>query len=229
MDNRQFRIIAHRGASAYEPENTLLAFKRAIDMKADMIELDVRMSRDGYLVVIHDSKVDRTTNGYGSVKEKTLYELKKLDAGKGEKIPTLEEVIEFAKGKTKFVVELKERGTEEKTLEIIGKHNLLEDVFIVSFQKNIIKRIKEIEPAVKTGLIVFFPLNPIKKGKEVFADAIAPFRLFVTKRLAEKVRKTGLFLFTWTVDNPLEAQNLMQIGIDGIVTNKPDIMTALNQ
>ena len=111
-DKRHFYKIAHRGASAYEPENTLRSFRRALDMGADLIEFDIRMSSDGHLIVIHDKKVDRTTDGTGLVREMTLGQLKKLDAGKGEKIPTLEEVIDFGKGKTRFVIELKEGGVE---------------------------------------------------------------------------------------------------------------------
>jgi glycerophosphoryl diester phosphodiesterase len=222
---RHFFKIAHRGASAYEPENTLRSFRRAIELGADMIEFDVRLSLDGHPVIIHDKKVDRTTNGHGLVREMTLSELKKLDAGKGEKIPTLEEVIEFGKGKTRFVVELKEGGTEEKVMEIIRReNNLIEDVFIVSFHRNLVKRVKELEPKIRAGLIFLFSFSPVRNGRECLADAVAPFHLFVTKGLVEKAHKSGMFFFTWTVDDPKRAKKLKDMGVDGIVTNRPDLI-----
>ena len=109
-------VIAHRGASYFEPENTLRSFRRAVEMGADRVEVDVRLSKDNKLVVIHDPRVDRTTNGTGRVKDMTLQELKSLDAGKGEKIPTLQEVIDALKD-TKLVIEMKIPGIEEKLSE----------------------------------------------------------------------------------------------------------------
>jgi len=175
MDDQEnlFIKIAHRGASAYEPENTLRSFERAIELKADMIELDVRYSLDRHLVVLHDAKVDRTTDGTGLVALKTLSELKELDAGKGEQIPTLEEVLEFGIGRTKFVIELKENGVEDKVVDLINKNNLLEDVFIISFKPMRLKMIKELEPKIKTGLILFASLNPIGfiRNYSIYSDS----------------------------------------------------------
>jgi glycerophosphoryl diester phosphodiesterase len=223
-EKRHFFKIAHRGASAYEPENTLRSFKRAIEMGAEMMELDVRFSRDGHLVIMHDKKVDRTTNGRGLVREMTLNELKKLDAGKGEKIPTLEEVFDLGKGTIKFVVELKDRGTEEKVINLIRDKGLIDDVFLVSFHCDLIKRAKSLEPRIRTGLIMLFSFNTAEKGKECRADAVAPSQYFITSGMVEKVHKNGMFLFTWTVDDPNKAKKLKEMGVDGIVTNKPDVI-----
>lgn len=219
-----FIKIAHRGASAYEPENTLRSFERAIEMKADMIELDVRQSIDGHLVVMHDDTVDRTTDSSGLVSLKTLSELKELNAGKGEQIPTLGQVIELGRGRAKFVIELKENGVEDKVVELINKNGLLDEVFIVSFKPNRLKMIKELEPKVKTGLIIFASLDPIRLAKNCGADVVAPFRWFITKGLVERARQNGLYTFTWTVDDRLKAQTLKEKGVSGIVTNKPDII-----
>jgi len=219
-----FVKIAHRGASAYEPENTIRSFSRAIELKADMIELDVRKSLDGRLVVIHDSKVDRTTNGKGLVGRKSLSELKELDAGMGEKIPTLEESIESAAGKTKFVIELKEDGLEEQVIKVIRGYGLKEDVFIVSFRPLRLKAVKELEPGLKTGLILFASVNPLRIAERCGADAVAPFRWFITRSLAERARLSGLYLFTWTVDDKENAERLRELGVNGIVTNKPDLL-----
>lgn len=219
-----FIKIAHRGASAYEPENTLRSFERAIELKADMIELDVRYSLDRHLVVVHDAKVDRTTDGTGLVALKTLSELKELDAGMGEKVPTLEEVIELGIGRIKFVIELKENGVEDEVVDLINKNNLLEDVFIISFKSMRLKMIKELEPKIRTGLILFASLNPIRLAKDCGADVVAPFHWFITKGLIHRARRSGLYIFTWIVDEASKAQRLREIGVSGIVTNKPDIL-----
>jgi len=219
-----FIKIAHRGASAYEPENTLRSFERAIELKADMIELDVRQSIDGQLVVMHDETVDRTTDSTGLVALKTLSELKDLNAGKGERIPTLNEVIQLGIGRAKFVLELKENGVEDKVIELIRKNDLLDEAFIVSFKANRLKMIKELEPKVKTGLILVTSLDPIRLAKNCGAEVIAPFRWFVTKALVDRARENGLHTFTWTVDETLKARGLKEKGVSGIVTNKPDII-----
>ncbi len=219
-----FIKIAHRGASAYEPENTLRSFERAIEMKADMIELDVRQSIDGHLVVMHDGTVDRTTDSTGLVSLKTLAELKELNAGKGERIPTLNEVVELGRGRAKFVIELKENGAEDKVVDLIRKNELIDEVFIVSFKPNRLKMVKALEPRLKTGLILFASLDPIRLAKNCGADVVAPFRWFITKGLVERARQNGLHTFTWTVDETSKAQVLKEKGVSGIVTNKPDII-----
>jgi glycerophosphoryl diester phosphodiesterase len=221
---QRFIKIAHRGASAYEPENTLRSFKRAIEMKADMIEFDVRLSRDRHLVIMHDERVDRTTNGDGPVKEKTLSELRRLDAGKEERVPTLEEVIDLARGKTGFVIELKEPGTEEGIISLVKEDGLVGDVFIVSFYQDLIKRVKCLEPRIRTGLILYSSPDPIGLAKGCIADAVAPFHDFVTKDLVQRAHDSGLIIITWTVDNREEAEELRDMGVDGIVTNKPDLI-----
>ena len=219
-----FIKIAHRGASAYEPENTIRSFMRAIELRADMIELDVRKSLDGRLVVIHDSKVDRTTNGRGLVGLKSLDELKELDAGMGEKIPTLEEAFELAAGRTKLVIELKEDGLEEQVISLIRDYGLVEDIFVVSFKPVRLKAVKEREPGLKTGLILFASADPLKSAQSCGADAVAPFRWFITRNLAGKARQMEMYLFTWTVDDRGNAEKLREMGVSGIVTNKPDLL-----
>ncbi|MEQ9619185.1 MAG: glycerophosphodiester phosphodiesterase family protein [Deltaproteobacteria bacterium] len=216
--------IAHRGASAYEPENTLRSFKRAVELKSDMIEFDVRQSVDGSLVVIHDARVDRTTNGAGLVGQKSLAELRELDAGMGEKIPTLEEALELGRGKTSFVIELKENGLEGKVVNLVRDFGLIEDVLIVSFKSVRLRMVKKLEPRLRTGLILFASPNPVRLAQRCGADAAAPFHWFVTKGMADRARRNGLHLFTWTVDEAGKARQLRGIGIKGIVTNKPDLI-----
>ncbi|MEW6145008.1 MAG: glycerophosphodiester phosphodiesterase family protein [Thermodesulfobacteriota bacterium] len=221
---RFFIKIAHRGASAYEPENTLRSFRKAIELGTDMVEFDVRKSLDGRLVVIHDRGVDRTTDGKGLVGLKSLDELKELDAGMGEKIPTLEEAIESAAGKTKFVIELKEDMLEERVIKVIRDYGVMDDVFIVSFKSVRLRAVKELERGLKTGLILVASADPLRTAKECGADAVAPFRWFITRGLAERARDAGMLLFTWTVDVRHSAERLREIGVSGIVTNKPDLL-----
>ncbi len=149
--------IAHRGASAYEPENTLRAFKRAIELNADMVEVDVRLSKDGYLMVIHDETVDRTTNGSGYVNMMTLKELKSLDAGNGEKIPTLEEVIDLVKGRCQLLIDVKDPPPiEKKIVNLIECTGMESDTVIIAYSYPDSleeKRIKEINPKIRTAAL----------------------------------------------------------------------------
>lgn len=220
-----FVKIAHRGASAYEPENTIRSFERAIGMKAEMIEFDVRQSMDGRLVVIHDAKVDRTTDGRGLVSEKTLAALKALDAGEGERIPTFEEALDACSGRAKLVIELKENGIEEKVLREINARGIRDDVFIVSFNASRLRLVKTLDPGMRTGLILFASVNPIALAERCGADAVAPFRWFITKGFVERARSRGLYTFTWTVDDEGKARAMRDMGVTGIVTNKPDILS----
>ena len=222
---QDFFIISHRGASAYMPENTIASFQRAIDMNTDMIELDVRRSLDNRLVVIHDSKLDRTTNGKGPVARKTYKELSGYDAGEGEKIPLLEDVFSLGKNKTRFVIELKEERTEEEVLKMIKDFGIRDDVFIVSFKKKVIRYITTLEKTIKTGLITFLPFNIIENGLVCNSQAIAVYKYFVTENLISKARLNNLYIFAWTVDEPTKCRQLRHMGINGVVTNKPDILT----
>ena len=138
-------IMGHRGAAALEPENTLLSIERAIDIGVDAVEIDVRLTKEGELVVIHDSSVDRTTSGSGLVRDYELKALKKLDAGKGERIPTLQEVIELVGQRATLVVELKEAGTEEKVVSLIDKNSFKKNVYVISFWHRLVKAVREMD------------------------------------------------------------------------------------
>jgi len=219
-----FIIIAHRGASEYEPENTFSSFDKAIELGADMMEFDVRLSLDNKLVVVHDPRVNRTTDGKGKVRDKTARELLALDAGGGNKIPLVEEIFKRYAGKIKFVIELKDYNTEEPILELIEQYGIIDDVYIVSFSKRILKKIKILEPDITTGLIKVLPTNIAKDCKYCGADVIAVLRYFINKKLVEKTRKDNLLLFAWTVNDPVQCVQFRKMGIVGVVTNKPDVL-----
>src|SRR3990170_6122982 len=170
--------IGRRGARAYEPENTLRSFKKAIEIGVDAVEFDVRKTRDNHLVVIHDADVKRTTNGKGLVADLTLKEIKELSAEKGEKIPTLEEALEFLDNKAKILIELKEIGCEEKVLTTVHSKKLEKNVIITSFLENALKKIRELNKQIETGLIYAKHKNPVKAATELKANYVFPLYRF---------------------------------------------------
>ncbi|MGQ9459729.1 MAG: glycerophosphodiester phosphodiesterase [Candidatus Bathyarchaeaceae archaeon] len=218
-------IIAHRGASAYEPENTLRSVKKAQDLGADMIEVDVRTSKDDHIVVMHDETVDRTTNGKGYIKDMTLKELKKLDAGLGERIPTLQEVAQLIRGKAQLVVEIKVPGIEKKVLQILKENELERQTLITSFYHPVLRRVKELNPNMRAGVIIASrPMKPAQLALDANSNALFPRYVYVDSEMVEEAHKHDLAVYPWTIDILSEVEPLIKMGVDGIVTNKPDIL-----
>ena len=236
------KIFAHRGASAYAPENTLPAFEKAVDIGADGVELDIHLSRDGRLVVIHDEMLDRTTNGHGFVKDFTLAELKKLDASKtmtnsgfrNLRIPTLGEVYELLADTELLVnVEVKNSiflypGILEKALEAEAKYGMSGRVLYSSFNHYAMQELKRISPQSKTGLLYSrMPSAAIIMGTAMAAnaDALHPFFPCIanTPCMIPKCRKNGIAVNTWTVDEPEYIRAMLMLGVDSVITNKPDV------
>lgn len=217
-------IMGHRGAKALEPENTLLSIRRAMEIGVDAVEIDVHLTKDKEVVVIHDSTVDRTTNGKGPIGSYTLEEIKKLDAGKGEKIPTLEEVIEFVKDKVRLIIELKEEGTEDKVVELIKRYNMFASAYIISFWHMLVKKIKEMESRIKTGvLLVGCPVDTCM-ARSASADALVMNYAFVNKELVDKAHQEGLKVFIWNIDDRDMLKPYVDMGVDGIGSNDPRIL-----
>lgn len=232
---------AHRGASAYYPENTMLAFEKAISLGCDGIETDVQMTKDGELVLIHDELVNRTTNGNGFVKNYSLRELKKLNAGKWFddkykhiRIPTAEELVILAKGKKIMInFELKTGiipypNIEKRLLTLIWKYNMQKRVIISSFNSNSLLICKEITKEIKTGILFLDGLeNPIEYCKSIGADAIHPPFNIVNGELMNRAHEAGLEVNPYTVNEEINMLNLILIGVDGIITNYPDRLKKL--
>jgi len=217
-------IMGHRGAKALEPENTLLSIRRAIEIGVDAVEIDVHLTKDKEVVIIHDSTVDRTTNGKGPVGSYTLEEIKKLDAGKGEKIPTLKEVIEFVKDKVRLIIELKEEGTEDKVVELIKGYNMFDSAYIISFWHMLVKKIKEMDNRIKTGvLLVGCPVDTCI-ARSASADALVMNYAFVSKGLVDKAHQEGLKVFIWNIDDRDMLKPYVDMGVDGIGSNDPRIL-----
>ncbi len=234
-------IFAHRGASAYAPENTGAAFKKAIAMKADGIELDVHLTQDGHIVVIHDERVDRTSNGTGWVKDMKLSELKGLDFGswfgsdfKGETILTLEEVLDLLKGWDGILnVELKSgpifyEGLEQKTLDVLKAFRMTGRTIISSFNHYSLLTVKRIEPGIKTGILYMAGLvEPWDYAKKVGADAIHPYFVNIQPPIVQGCKAHGILMNPFTVDKPEHIRALALADVDGIITNVPDTAIAV--
>lgn len=220
--------IGHRGAMGYEPENTLISFKRALDLKVDMIELDVYACKTKELVVIHDDKVDRTTNGKGWVTEMTFEELRSLDAGRGEKIPTLEEVFNLVDRKAKINVELKGPETAKPVLSLIdnyvnSKSFSYDDFLISSFNHYELAKAKKINPGIKIGaLITGIPIEYAKFGQDLGAYSVNLCREFINQEFVNDAHKRGLKALVWTVNDHDEIKRMKDLGVDGIFSNFPD-------
>jgi len=219
--------IGHRGARAYAPENTLASFKKALEIGVDAVELDVIKTKDNHLVVIHDADVKRTTNGEGLVSELTLEEIKRFSA-ENEKIPTLEETLDFLDKKAKIFIELKETGIEEQVLSIVHKKGVEENVVITSFIEDALKKVREMNTNIETGLIYAKYKNPIKAAVELKANYLFSLYRFTHTADVQKAHENGLKVVVWTINTPGEVEEYAKKGVDGIASDKPDILTRLS-
>lgn len=233
--------IAHRGASGYAPENTIAAFDKALKMKADYFELDVQMSKDGKLVLIHDVTVDRTTDGTGRVGDLTFKELRRLDAGSwfdpafaGERIPTLEEALDRYRGKIGILIEIKNPelypGIERKVAKALKKRNLHKPrngkIIVQSFNHDSVKKFHRLLPSVPVGVLISYRDEGIS-DKELrnfakYADYVNPNKDMVDRSLVKRIHRFGMKTTPWTVRDRAEADRLKSIRVDGIVTDYPD-------
>jgi len=217
-------IMGHRGAAALEPENTLRSIERAIHVGVDAVEIDVHLTRDKKLVVIHDDTVDRTTNGSGTVSSFSLEEIRRLDAGKGERIPTLQEVIDLVCGKVRLVVELKEKGTEGPVSVSIRENGLLDDVYVISFWHRLVRAAKALEDRLKTGvLLVGCPVDT-SVATQAAADALVMRYTFVDGEFVDLAHRDGLKVFVWNIDEPHLIAPYVDMRVDGIGSNDPRIL-----
>jgi glycerophosphoryl diester phosphodiesterase len=218
------KVLGHRGCAGIEPENTIRAFKRAMNLGVDYIELDVRKSRDKKLVVIHDDKVDRTTNGNGYVRDLTFEAIRKLDAGKGEKIPSLEEALDLLKkGKQRIAIEIKEPDTLDEILKIVMEEGLSSKVIIVSFWHNVLTRIKEIEPEIKTGAIfVGRPVDAVSLAKAAQSELLCLKHKFIDEEVVVECHENDIEVNAWVVNEIEDIRRVMELGVDIISSDYPD-------
>ena len=226
--------VAHRGASGYAPENTHAAFEKGLELGADFLEFDVHLSKDGELVIIHDDKVDRTTNGSGFVKDFTLEELKKLDAGgkfhkdfKGEQIITLEELFDDFYGKIGLLIEIKKPeiypGIEEKVVALLEEYNDISSVVVQSFNVESMRKMHKLLPELQIAVLMkSTAVLPSSKGIQdltSFATFINFNVSYVNKRVVDQVHKHGGKVLVWSAKDLRSVNKAYQYGVDGIITD----------
>lgn len=241
-------IIAHRGASAYAPENTLTSFEKAIEMGAKIIETDVHQTKDSVVVIMHDLSVDRTTNGNGLIKNLTVNNFKKLSIKQSKHVtlsvveapPTLEEVIQLINGRCQLLIELKKGNDyypeiEKHIVDLIHQYHAESWIRTIhSFDKKVLLNIAKEDSSINLQkLIVFkFPLVSFNFDKHFNKDdfnnwqGVNVYYRFCSKRVIRKIHKLGKTVYVWTVNKPRKARKLARKGVDGIITNKPDILSA---
>lgn len=236
------KVIAHRGGSNLAPENTLAAFQNAIDLGVDMIEIDVEQTSDSIVVVIHDSKVDRTTNGTGSVDSLSYSYVKTLDAGswfdkkyKNERISTLDETLQLINGKVILLIEIKEGserypGIEQQTVESIQQFNAHSWTIVQSFNKKAIERIKLLDKKIETYYLLgrnfkkYYNDLIENPDPELGYDGIAVHHSMLSAASVDSIKQLGLGVFTWTVDELEDMKKMIDAGVNGIITDSPDIL-----
>ncbi|MBY6053097.1 glycerophosphodiester phosphodiesterase [Cytobacillus firmus] len=245
-ERKQVDNIAHRGATGYAPENTIAGFDLAVDMKADYIEIDVQRSKDGELVVIHDTTVDRTTNGTGKVVDLTFDFLRSLDAGSwkgeqfaGEPIPTFEEILDRYHGKVGILIELKAPelypGIEEQVADALKERNLdkpqNEKIIIQSFNFDSMKTMDQLLPKVPIGVLTSNRADTTAEALKEFsayADWFNPSYGIVSEELVNQVHSLGMQIGSWTVRSQEAADFLFEMEVDAIITDYPDYVDPRN-
>jgi len=228
--------IAHRGASGHCPENTRAAFVRAIELGADMVELDCQMTRDGAVVMIHDETLDRTTSGKGRVRDHTLRELKALDAGRwfgptfaGEEVLTLEQAIEILRGKVELNLEIKGEDApgrlEIQCMGIVRSLRFFEQTVFSSFSPPRMRLVRDLAEDARIGVLMDDDMpwsQGLELAAELGAEALHPARKLAAPASIARAHEDGLEVRVWSVNRPADMQSLMAIGVDGIFSDFPD-------
>ena len=240
------RVIAHRGFSGLYPENTLLAFRKALELGVDMIELDILLSRDDELVVIHDDTLDRTTSGEGPVRDNSLSELVQLDAGswfasefRAERLPTLAQVFDLVEDRVLLNVEIKGEavtdrargGIAERTIRLIRERQFDDRAIISSFDPRALHHAREIDPKIARATLYNRELHRGKNPTEILEDTSSrSFNLSrnqVNEDIVRECHREGRPVLVYTVNGVAEMQRMIAMGVDGLFTNRPDLMLGL--
>lgn len=236
--------IGHRGSSEYYPENTMVSFREAYAMKADMIELDVQLSKDGIPVVMHDFTLNRTTNGSGFLSNYILSDIKKLDAGSwfspkfaGVRIPILEEVLQFAKDKVNVNIEIKAHKetkpgeTEEKCLALVEKYGMKSRVLFSSFSNDSVRYLRDLDSEIVIGLLYARTwkrkIQPFDLVECMKTDTFHCSKGLVKKKWIQNLNVHQIPVFIYTVNKSSTMKKLIEWGVTGIFTNRPDLLTGI--
>ena len=223
-------LTGHRGAAELEPENTLLSIQKAIDLEVDQIEIDVHLTRDQHLVVIHDTTVDRTTDGQGAVADLTLAEIKQLDAGKGERIPTLQEVIDLVRGKVVLQIELKGPDTAEPVVRTVERNRIENEILLTSFVHERLREARRLNSSLALGALWSNPPDDAcEQAIDIGAIGIHIQYENIDAQLVQKAHAHGLLIRAWNPDTAEEIQQIIDLGVDAIGSNRPDLLIALGR
>jgi len=220
--------IGHRGASGYEPENTLISFQKAIDLNADGIELDVHLSSDGELVVIHDETIDRTTNGKGSVNKLSLKELKVSRINDSQEIPTLIEVFDLVRRRSFINIELKGIGTAKPAIELIAhyiseKNWNYKDFLVSSFNWKMLEKVHLLNPKIRIGVLTEESIeDALDFAKGLKAFSIHPDYVLLSKENVALMQEKGFEVYPWTVNSKDAIQKIKLFNVNGIISDFPD-------
>jgi len=227
-------VVAHRGASGYAPENTLSAMKKAIEMKAEMSELDVQETADGEIILLHDNTTKRTGKKDLNIWKLNYDDLKDIEVGewfseeyKGEPIPTLKEVIDLVKGKMKLNIELKankhEKMLAERSLKVVTDNEFLDQVVFTSFKFDEIRKIRALNKEAKVGYI----FGKLPENVDVFTedvDLLSAHYKTVDAEFVKKAKSNGKEVHVWTVNEPEDMKRMIELGVEAIITNYPDVL-----
>ena len=237
MTNTRPLLVAHRGAATVAPEHTIPAYEAAVAAGADVLELDVHLSADDQLVVIHDARLERTTDGRGLVREHTAQQLKRLDAGRwfgrryrGQRLQLLGEVLERFRDRVAFAVELKAGsdvypGIEERLVTLLQLYDVADRTLVASFDHHALRRCREVDPDVRTGaLVVARLLAPAALAPPGVLTALCLHAELVTAPDVAAVRAAGLDCYVWVVNDAADAARFVGWGVAGLVTDRPDLL-----
>ena len=236
-------VIAHRGDSAHRPENTLASFASALEAGASMVELDVQLTGDGHVVVLHDPSVDRTTDGRGDLRQMALAEVRALSADfhekfgevwTSERVPTLAEALALLQGRARVMIEIKkesvsddeEGGIEARTIAEVRRQNLSDQVALISFEHRALLRCRKLAPEITRGHLFGRtpPQEVVPAARDAGCGIVMPHKSRLSDAIADEVHGAGLRLATWVVDEPSELKALARFGLYGVGSNRPGVL-----
>ncbi|MEM6320728.1 MAG: glycerophosphodiester phosphodiesterase family protein [Bacteroidota bacterium] len=237
--NPDFTITSHRGFSGEYPENTLVAIEKALELGVDRIEIDVHQTKDSVLVLMHDKSINRTTNGKGKVKDLTYAALQSFSAGittnvdfVAEKIPTLSQVLDLVQGKSTLVIEIKEGhdyypNIEQRIVDLVAQKRANEWCIIHSFKTEVLEKVHALDSTLVLHQLLLSTLLYDVAATPVYISELSVYHRAITAGVVDKVHQEQKKINAWTVNDTAKVQRLLQIGVDGIITDYPDLVQGL--
>jgi glycerophosphoryl diester phosphodiesterase len=236
-------VIAHRGDSAHRPENTLASFAGALEVGATIVELDVQLTADGEVVVLHDATLDRTTDGRGDVRRLSLAEVRAVSAGyptqfggawAGERVPTLAEALGLLRGRARVMIEVKSEsvtdeldgGVEARTTEIVRRLGMSERVAVISFDARALQHLRRLAPEMTRGQLFgrTTPEEAVRAAQETGCEILMPHKSQLSEAFAARAQAEDMKLATWVVDEPAELKLVARFGLYGVGSNRPGVL-----